>query len=95
MALSAEDPAVVALRSCLYEQAGRDHAALRKAVMRCATEVRERLPPEALIKVVREELPALATKYSFDYWQVKAEMVSWLLTAYYGPKDDPGPPSAP
>jgi hypothetical protein len=84
---SAEDPALVELRGCLREHA-RDRAKLREAVIRCATEARDRLPPEALIKVVREELPALAEKHHFDFWQVKHEIIEWLLTAYYGPEGE-------
>jgi hypothetical protein len=85
---SAEDPAVVELRGCLHEHA-RDLARLQEAVMRCASEARDRLlPPEALIKVVREELPALAARHQFDVWQVKHQIIEWLLTAYYGPKNE-------
>ena len=82
-----EEPAVLQrLRECLHELAT-DETALKEAVVRCAAEARDTLPPEVLIRVVREELPGIAKVHGFDYWRTKTHVIDWLLTVYYGPNE--------
>ncbi len=83
-----EAPAVVAFRECLYIYArAQDYASLREAVLHCAAVARGTLPPELLIKVLREELPAIAGQLDVNYWRAKTDIIDWILTAYFGPKD--------
>jgi hypothetical protein len=83
-----DDDAVAALRECLRAYAG-DHHVLRDAVMQCAADARGRIPPEALIKELNEQLLQIERTHELDYWRVKVDMIEWMLSAYYAPTDEP------